>query len=431
MQQIPSTIKEAVEKMRSGIISARKLTEAFLDRISKTDDQIKAWVLVDAERARLEADAADRKVKMQMPLGPLHGIPIGVKDVIDVADWPTAAGSLRWRQSIAREDAPCVTSLRRAGAVILGKTVTTPFASFDPAPTFNPRYPGRTPGGSSAGSAASVAAGHCFASLGTQTGGSIIRPASYCGVAGYKPTFGAINKKGVVPLAQSLDHVGLIANCVNDLYEVAKCLHSNSPKQKKQKYGNRNILIDSGLNSCWVDVESCKKFNEIRSGITQFGVPQLDVNLPGEFYEILENHRVLMAAEAYEWHSDRWRRFPDDYPACISQLLSEGAAYDCRTVLRAQRYRTELKIILENWWPSGGFLMMPATPSPPPDRTSTGDPRCQSPWSFLGWPTLSIPVHSVSSILPFSLQLIGLPGSDNMLFELGLRIESALCDNLK
>jgi len=423
MQQTPSSVSSALSMMRSGIFSARELTEAFLNRIAETDCEIKAWVLVDAERARSEADAADQKMKMQIPLGPLHGIPIGVKDVIDVADWPTAAGSTRWRNAIAREDAPCVKSLRRAGAVLLGKTVTTPFASFDPAPTLNPRFPDRSPGGSSAGAAAAVAAGHCFASLGTQTGGSILRPASYCGVAGYKPTYGNISKQGVVPLAPSLDHVGVIAQNVSNLLEIAKCLSKFSGLLFDSKF---IVMIDRKLNSTFVDSDFCDYFDQIISK-TKFGkFRYVDVSLPSDFFEVIKHHHVIMASEAFEWHAERWYRFPDDYPPCISRLLAEGAGFNARDLLQAQRFKRSLKKTLMKWWPTGVFLIMPCTPSSPPDRSSTGDPRCQSPWSFLGWPTIGIPCTKTIRNEPFSVQIIGLPGSDKALFELGLCLETDL-----
>lgn len=427
MQQTPSTISATLEALRSGRFSVRELTECHLSRISRTDGEIKAWVLVDAERARWESDEADRKFKSGNVTGPLHGIPVGIKDVIDVADWPTAAGSARWRHAVAREDAPCVASLRRAGAILLGKTVTTPYASFDPAPTLNPRFPDRTPGGSSAGSAAAVAAGHCLAALGTQTGGSVLRPASYCGVSGFKPTYGLIQTDGVVPLAPSLDHVGVIAGSVDDIRHVAESLLT-------KRFGNGDcppwegpaLMVDPRLNSAWVDAYSNRMFDEIGLKRLRGELPTAEVCLPGDYYEIIRHHRVLMAAEAYAWHASRWRRYPEDYPPCISALLREGAGMESREVLMAQEYRKQLREILVQWWPRGKYLLMPATPSLPPDRSSTGDPKCQSPWSFLGWPTLGVPMTQGGVKGPFSVQLIGLPGSDKLLLEHGLRVEQAL-----
>src|SRR6516162_5434325 len=211
------TIHEAAAAIRERSLSAVDLLETCLQRIEQTEPRLRAWVLVDRERARGEAEARDREARRGEWRGPLHGIPLGIKDIIDVFDWPTAAGSRLWAGSVARQDATVVRRLRAAGAVLVGKTVTTQYASFDPPPTRNPWNFSRTPGGSSSGSAAAVATGMCLGALGSQTGGSITRPASYCGVAGCKPTFGRISCNGVVPLAPSMDHPGPIAPCVEDL----------------------------------------------------------------------------------------------------------------------------------------------------------------------------------------------------------------------
>src|SRR5262249_5815564 len=160
-----------------------------LARIDECEDHVRAWVLVDRPRAMAEAQARDDELRQGHYRGPLHGIPVGIKDIVDVFDWPTACGSVAWKDAYAREDAPVVRSLRDAGAVLIGKTATTAYASFDPPPTRNPWDPSRTPGGSSSGSAAAVATRTCLAALASQTGGSITRPASYCGVTAMKPTY--------------------------------------------------------------------------------------------------------------------------------------------------------------------------------------------------------------------------------------------------
>src|SRR5689334_21462428 len=212
-----TTIHAAAADIRAGRLSPVDLLESCLERIDRYEERIRAWVLVDRDDARAEAKRLADELKRGQYRGPLHGIPIGIKDIFDVFDWPTAAGSRLWANSIARQDATVVRRLREAGAVLVGKTVTTQYASFDPPPTRNPWNPERTPGGSSSGSAAAVAAGMCLGALGSQTGGSITRPASYCGVAGCKPSYGAISLTGIVPLAESMDHPGPIARCAADL----------------------------------------------------------------------------------------------------------------------------------------------------------------------------------------------------------------------
>src|SRR5439155_5160417 len=211
------TIHKAAEEIRQGRLSPSEPLEDCLSQIDRYEQKVQAWVFVDRESARAQCDALTQELKHGQYRGPLHGIPLGIKDIFDVFDWPTAAGAPLWNQSIARRDATVVSRLRQAGAVFLGKTVTTQYASFDPSPTRNPWNLARTPGGSSSGSAAAVACGMCLGALGSQTGGSITRPASFCGVASCKPTYGRVSTTGVLPLAESMDHVGPIAQCVRDL----------------------------------------------------------------------------------------------------------------------------------------------------------------------------------------------------------------------
>ena len=199
------TISQAVEQIRGGSLTPLDLVEFCLDRIRRFEPQVRAWVRIDEAGARREAERLGELARAGTIVGPLHGIPVGIKDIIDVAGWPTLAGSRLRENHVATSDAPVVAALRAAGAILLGKTVTTEFACFDPPPTRNPWNLQHTPGGSSSGSAAAVSLGMCVAALGSQTGGSIIRPASFCGVVGLKPTIGAVPSDGVVPISQYLE----------------------------------------------------------------------------------------------------------------------------------------------------------------------------------------------------------------------------------
>src|SRR5438034_2421832 len=211
------TIAAAAQAIRDGRLSPVTLLDACLERIDRYEPRVHAWVFVDHAYAREQAETATAELKQGIRRGPLQGMPLGIKDIFDVFDWPTAAGSRLWAESVARQDATVVRRLRQAGAVFLGKTVTTQYASFDPPPTRNPWDRERTPGGSSSGSAAAVACGMCLGALGSQTGGSITRPAAFCGVCGLKPSWGRVSAEGVLPLAPSLDHVGVMAPSVRDL----------------------------------------------------------------------------------------------------------------------------------------------------------------------------------------------------------------------
>src|SRR5687767_4279025 len=235
----PLTITEAAEFIRRGDFSPSELLEQCLARIDRYEDRVRAWVLVDRDGAREQAARLTAELKQNGYRGPLHGIPVGVKDIIDVFDMPTGCGSKLWANSYARRDATCVERLRQAGAVIMGKTVTTAFASFDPPVTRNPWNLDRTPGGSSSGSAAAVACGMCLGALGTQTGGSIVRPASFCGIAGLKPGFGEIGIEGIAPLTLHIDHVGPMARRVSDLYIVWQALVAGAHGSMESLFSKR------------------------------------------------------------------------------------------------------------------------------------------------------------------------------------------------
>src|SRR5262245_10279874 len=211
------TILEAATAIRQRLLTPMDLVEQCLKNIDRWEPHVHAWVFVDHDGARAEAKRLTDELNGGRYRGPLHGIPIGIKDIFDVFDWPTAAASKLWAQAIAREDCEVVKRLRAAGAIFLGKTVTTQYASFDPPVTRNPWNRARTPGGSSSGSAAAVATLMCLGAMGSQTGGSITRPATYCGVAGFKPSYGLVPLQGIVPLAPSMDHPGPIGRCVRDL----------------------------------------------------------------------------------------------------------------------------------------------------------------------------------------------------------------------
>jgi Asp-tRNA(Asn)/Glu-tRNA(Gln) amidotransferase A subunit family amidase len=214
----------AARQIRDGKISSDELTRACLARIEAREPEVQAWAFLDPEHALRQARAADEWRKRGRPLGPLHGLPVGVKDIIDTADMPTENGTVLHKGRMPRHDAAAVRMLRAAGAVILGKTVTTECAYFSPGKTRNPRNIEHTPGGSSSGSAAAVAAGMVPAAIGSQTAGSVIRPASFCGVYGYKPTHGLIPRTGVLTLSRALDHVGCFSRSVEDLALLAEVL---------------------------------------------------------------------------------------------------------------------------------------------------------------------------------------------------------------
>jgi aspartyl-tRNA(Asn)/glutamyl-tRNA(Gln) amidotransferase subunit A len=418
------TIAQSGADLRSGKTTARALVEYCLANIDRYEPKLRAWVFVDREGALAEADRLDAESKAGRDRGPLHGIPVGIKDIIDVFDWPTAAGSKRWAQSYARQDAPVVRKLREAGAILMGKTVTTAYASFDPPPTRNPWDLSRTPGGSSSGSAAAVACGMCLGALASQTGGSITRPAAFCGVASCKPTYGRVNKSGVVSLAESMDHVGAMARTVGDVAILLRAIASpvrigqstsvpswNTPLGSPPHLGRLRGLFDDMAEPVMRGVmeEVVGLFRLHRARVDE-------VDLPAGFAEVLPRHQCVMAVEAAAYHEPRLRRHPGDYPPNITKLLQTGLACPAPEYRRTKAHQRRLAIEMMGCFVSPKVMLTPAARGPAPDAATTGDPAFNSPWSYVGFPTVSVPAGLTTDGLPVSIQLIAAPWQEETLF---------------
>jgi aspartyl-tRNA(Asn)/glutamyl-tRNA(Gln) amidotransferase subunit A len=419
------TIHAAAEDIRRGRLSPVDLVKSCLERIERCEERVRAWVLVDGEGALARAEECTREIERGGWRGPLHGIPLAIKDIFDVFDWPTAAGSRLWKNSIARQDATVVRRLRQAGAVFLGKTVTTQYASFDPPPTRNPWNPARTPGGSSSGSAAALACDMCMGALGSQTGGSITRPASYCGVAGCKPTYGRVNIEGVMPLAPSLDHVGPMARCVRDLAVLLQAI-SDSPMSVGHSLGPPRLGRLRGLFDHRADPAVTEMMRQVCSRLEKQGATIIDVPEPAAFAEVLPRHRTIMAVESAAFHQERWRRHPEDYDPWIRKLLEEGLNCPAPEYARCKEHQQLLRSEMMPCFDGVDALLTPATTSPAPDAGSTGDPAFQSPWSYTGFPTICFPAAFSPDGLPLSIQLAGRPWSESALFPVALWCEEAL-----
>jgi aspartyl-tRNA(Asn)/glutamyl-tRNA(Gln) amidotransferase subunit A len=413
------TIHGLSEEIRCGRLSPVDLLDTYLERINRLEPRVRAWVFLDRERARAEAERLHAELRRGQWRGPLHGIPIAVKDIFDVFDWPTAAGSRRWANSIARRDATAVGRLRGAGAVFPGKTVTTQYASFDPPITRNPWDSSRTPGGSSSGSAAAVASSMCPGALGSQTGGSITRPASYCGVAGCKPTWGRVSLAGVVPLAPSMDHVGPIAGCVRDLALLLQVLAGpdpHDPSCSQRPVPNylaglsRSTPPRLGRVRGLFEERAEEPVRVLMDAITTTlgrGTRISDIGLPAEFADVVARHRIVMAVESAAFHEARLRRYPDDYEPRIRGLLEEGLACPAPEYVRCQEHQRDLRTAVEACLQDVDALVAPATTGPAPAADTTGDPAFQAPWSYTGLPTVSFLAGWTRDGLPLAIQLVG------------------------
>lgn len=427
--------------LRQGNQTPLQLLAECLERIDALEGQVRAWVFVDREAAQAAAEQAGREIAAGLWRGPLHGIPIGIKDIIDVAEWPTAAGSKRWQHAIARRDATVVSRLRDAGAVLLGKTVTTAFASFDPPPTRNPWHRQHTPGGSSSGSAAAVACGMCCAALATQTGGSITRPAAFCGVAAIKPTYGRVSLDGIVPLAESMDHCGVMARCVADLAQVLEVIAGPDPRDPHTLLLGREPLTlraDLALAEVrfgrvrggWDPQMSAEMRNAFDRALAQLSAHAIvdDAALPSAFAEVSERHGVIMRVEAAAFHEARFRRYREDYPTKIAALITAGLETPATEYARAKEHQRRLRREIANTFVQSDVLILPAALGPAPRADSTGDPVFNTPASYLGLPCVNFPIAWTAEGLPLGIQLIGTHGSERSLLSIAARCESLLAE---
>jgi Asp-tRNA(Asn)/Glu-tRNA(Gln) amidotransferase A subunit family amidase len=436
------TIHAAAQDIRRGRLSPVDLVQSCLERIDRHEERVRAWVLIDREGALARAAKCAVEIQRGHWRGPLHGIPIGIKDIFDVFDWPTAAGSRLWKNSVARQDAVVVRRLRQAGAVFVGKTVTTQYASFDPPTTRNPWNLARTPGGSSSGSAAALACGMCLGALGSQTGGSITRPASYCGVAGCKPTFGRVSCAGVVPLAPSMDHPGPLARCVRDLALLLRVIADPGVPTNAGEFSQDWVAaLDNprfarpwtprlgrlrGLFESRAEPAVAEMMRQVGDRLEKAGAKIVETAAPAAFAEVLPRHRTVMAVEAAAFHQERLRRHPDDYDPRIRGLLEEGLNCPAPEYARCKEHQQQLRIEMERCFDDVDALLTPATIGPAPDAGSTGDPAFNSPWSYTGFPTISFPVGRSPDGLPLAIQLVGRSWSEPQLFPVAAWCEEAL-----
>jgi Asp-tRNA(Asn)/Glu-tRNA(Gln) amidotransferase A subunit family amidase len=440
MELGPLTILQAATDIQAGKLTPCDLVERCLAQIDSFEEQIKAWVVVDRAGAQQAARRATDETAQGRYRGPLHGIPIGIKDIFDMQGWPTLAGSPLRAGHRARGDATIVARLREAGAILLGKTVTTEFASFDPPPTRNPWNTERTPGGSSSGSAAAVALGMCLGAIGSQTGGSITRPASFCGVAGCKPTFGRVSGEGVVPLSRHMDHVGPLARSVGDLaailgviagYDAADATTLDVPVDDyleacQKPVSSRLAMVDEAFFNDALPPSILAAIHSSASKLGEAGAEIRSVTLPESFADVIAMHRRIITVEAAEYHQAMYREHRGGYGKQIAALIEEGLGTSAVDYAAALVHRRQLQRELLESFGDYDALITPATTSTAPGIETTGDPQFNSPWSFVGYPTVSIPCSLGDDGLPLSLQFIGRPFQEARLLAAAAWCERAL-----
>jgi Asp-tRNA(Asn)/Glu-tRNA(Gln) amidotransferase A subunit family amidase len=412
---------EAARLIRDGIITSEQLVGACLTRIREVDPQVQAWAFFDPDYALAQARAADQFRLSGAPIGPLHGVPVGIKDIFDTADMPTECGSVLYAGRTPSRDATVTALLRAAGAVIMGKTVTTEFAYFSPGKTRNPHNPEHTPGGSSSGSAAAVAASMVPLALGSQTNGSTIRPAAYCGVIGFKPTHGLISRYGALALSRTLDHVGLFANSLDDVALLTQQIvgyDQNDPDTRpRARVPYAEVAAEEPplapmfafiKTPHWqrADEETREGFAEI---IEHLGSQVEEVELFPSAGDAWQWHQSIMSAEmAYNLERE-WRtggaRLSDQLRAQIEQGCEVRATDYLSALGRINLVHESLLELFEQRYDA--ILTAAAPSAAPKGLASTGDPMFCTLWTLCGMPALSMPLLQSSAGMPLGVQLVG------------------------
>ena len=418
------TAIEAAERIAGGDMSAEDYVGACLERIEAVDDKVRAFVHLDPEEALTQARALDERRRNGLPIGPLHGVPVAIKDIFDTADYKTECGSplLKGRQPM--RDCTAVARLRAAGAVILGKTVTTAFAYFHAGATRNPHDLERTPGGSSSGSAAAVAAGMVPLAIGSQTNGSMIRPAAFCGVYGCKPTHGMISRHGALILSRALDHVGVFARTLADAALILEVLvgydeNDSDTRPLAAPHFLETLLDEPPLPPQFAFVRTPvwdKADAQTRAAFEDFvkllGDSAAVVDLPDAFAAAWDDQRAIMAADMAHNLSDVVERGGEASSKTLRDFLTEGSQVSAVRYLAARdaarRYAAGLGEIFKQY----DAILTPATTGVAPKGTATGSPMFCSLWSLTGLPALSLPLLTGEGGMPLGVQLVGPAGDD-------------------
>ena len=418
----PLSAAEAVKAIEAGTLTSEKLVASCLERIAEREPVVMAWVHLDKALALKQAKAADAAKG-----GLLRGVPIGVKDIIDTHDMPTGHNSPIFQGKVPFGDAACIALCRTANAVILGKTVTTEFANRHPGPTTNPHNAAHTPGGSSSGSAAAVADGHVPLAFGTQTGGSVIRPAAYCGVVGYKPTFNDFSRVGIKMQCHSLDTLGLMARTLDDI-----ALFRGAVLSLPAIPIDRNVSaprVGFCRTPIWYHAEPDTQalLEKTASVLAAKGATVLEVKFGPAFDDILEDHVAISGWESARNYADERLRNPDKVSRELTDILNKGLAVTLERYVAAQRKAAAFKAHIDSLFDKVDVLLCPSAPGEAPKgQEFTGDPRFNSIWTLAGTPCVTLPAGTGDEGLPLGVQLVGPRHEDDKLLSLAAWVAARL-----
>ncbi len=419
------TLAETIAALRDGTISAEQVVKSCLARIAEVDGDVQAWAFLDPDYARAQARAIDQARSEGTPMGPLHGLPIAVKDIFDTDDMPTEDGTVLHAGRRPDRDSTVVALLREAGAIIMGKTVTTELALFAPGKTRNPHDHTRTPGGSSSGSAAAVASGMVPLAIGSQTNGSTIRPASFCGVVGFKPSRGLISRKGVLTLSSTLDQVGVFAGSLDDAALLAEVLMAYDPNDDAMRPQARPALRETMMQEpplppklafaktpVWDYAEDDTKeaFAELMEVL---GDSAEEVELPAMFDQAVEIHRTIQDTEAAVNYAPEYEKGRDQLSPQLREVIEHGQQTAAGDYIRAVARIPLLRDSLNKYFDHYDAFLTPAAPGEAPvGFDTTGNPIFCTTWTLLGMPAVNLPLLAGNNGMPIGVQLVGQHGND-------------------
>jgi Asp-tRNA(Asn)/Glu-tRNA(Gln) amidotransferase A subunit family amidase len=411
---------DAAQAIRDGVISAEQLMRACLARVDAVDSEVQAWAHLDAPYALERARARDEARSRGEAAGPLHGVPVGIKDIIDTADMPTEDGTVLHAGRLPVADAALVHALRAAGAVIMGKTVTTELATYAPGKTRNPHNPAHTPGGSSSGSAAAVAAGMVPIAVGSQTNGSVIRPAAFCGVYGFKPTHGLIPRSGVLKQSRALDQIGVFARTLDDIALVSEQImfaHEADPDTRPRARPPLLATLREApplppsiafvKTPVWerAAAETREAFAEL---VAHLGERVTEVELPDSASRAWDWQRTVMEAEMAANYDAEWERGRERLSASLRGQLERGRAIPALDYQKALARIPLVNEALTEIFSSYDAILTPSAPGTAPHGLdATGDPAFCTLWTFCGMPALNLPLMTGGNGLPLGVQLVG------------------------
>lgn len=419
---------ESARKIRAGLLTSVDLVKACLAHIEATDGQLKAWAQLDPERALAQAEEMDAIRQSGRPLGALHGVPVGLKDIIDTSDYPTERGTPIFAGRKTDQDAAIVEQLRDAGAVILGKTATTELAFLHPADTRNPHNQEHTPGGSSSGSAAAVAAFHVPLAIGTQTNGSVIRPASFCGIYGFKPTRGVISRRGLLQTSKSLDQVGVFGRTLEDVallsdviagYDQTDNMSYPRPRPKMLEGCKADAPVEPAL--AWFDLPFADRMDEdgaaaVNEVVEALGARVERLQAPKSFGGLINTQRIIHEYEICQHLSDVFSQHWDSVSASLQPVVERGRAISNAEYEDALGTMAAAQEFFGEFFNDYDAVIAPsATGEAPKIGPGTGDPAFCTVWTLAGLPCVNLPLLVGENGLPIGVQLITAAEEDDRL----------------